>query len=341
MSKYIRVIVIGTFVLSLLAVSHYLYSQSVVVQDGNIADLLAVKSNDEATNLFYLITRETASEYEKMGVTVSDYKVIDLDQDGRKELVLTLNFHSTGAAAPVLVIFAGEDSSSYQRVPGTRPYGKLDEAIVDLDHDGKMEIITAEGMLKYRGTRDPGDWPTIYSLHGTTYIAEESRFIEYYRNLATDLSQKIKQFELDNPLMDSDARNKETLKWLLPMYKALRITGANKEAGLEEAITCSNSSDIEWREVAVTLLEDMGSESALNVLVGMARDPAYPIRRRAIQILHKTGGIKFLPVYEELLSDPYYDTRTQSYPLRETARKYLRSYGITVVGSDGEYKIPK
>jgi hypothetical protein len=346
MSTIARIIVLATCLFCIWAECQSLYCQSDVIQyvNENITDMLAIESNAEAANILYKACRDSAdakSEYEQMGVSVREYKLIDLNQDGRLELVLTLNLHTTGGTAPVRVIFAGDAMSSCQKLRGYKPYGELNNAIVDLDQDGNMEIIMADWILEYQGTRPSVEWPVIYSLSGTTYLPEENRFIEYYRNLVTHLSQKIKQFDQDNPLMDSDARNRKILKWLLPMDKALRVTGMNKSAGMEEAISWSISSDIEWRKIAVELLADIESEAALQLLVGMTNDPEYPIRRRIMQKLHNIGGAKFISVYEKLLSDPYYDARTQSYPLRETASRYLRSYGIRVVGSDGAYRIEK
>lgn len=344
MSMNMRVTAIVGVVFILLATCHSLYCQLTIMQNGNIADLSAVGSNDDATIFLYRICRESLdhkSEYEQIKVAVRGYKIIDLNQDRRMELVLTLNYHSTGDTAPVLVVFADDASSSCQKLPGYTPYGKLDNAITDLDHDGMMEIITADWMIEYKGTRQSVEWPVIYSLQGTTYFAEEGRFIEYYRNLATDMERAIKSYTQENSSMGSDDRDRETLKWLLPMYKALRVTDTNKEAGIDKAIEWAGSSDIDWRKIAVDLLADIGSENALQVLAMMTRDPEYPIRRQTIQKLYKIGGTKFISIYEELLSDPHFDTRTQSYPLRETAKQYLRSFGVNVVGSDGEYRIEK
>jgi hypothetical protein len=346
MSNYIRDVAIAAYALGIMFRSSCLYCQKIDIQyvENDISDMMEVKSNSEAAEILYKACRDSVdaeSEDKQMGVEVRQYKVIDLNKDGRDELVLTLNYHSTGNTAPVRVIFAGEAISSCQYLRGYTPYGQLEDAIADLDHDGKMEIIMAEWMLPYRGTKPPVEWPVIYSLHGTTYIPEEKRFVEYYRKLAADLSQRIRRYELDHPFMDSDTGNRETLKWVLPMCKALRMTGDNKKAGMKEAITWSTSGDSEWREVAVALLADIGNEEALRVLAEMTHDREFLIRLMAVENLHKIGGISFLPVYEELLLDLYYEETTQSYPLRERARQYLKDFGVRVVGSNGHYKVEK
>src|SRR5262245_17100397 len=78
--------------------------------DGRAASALPeVKSASSATELLYRACRSNAanpSEYELLGVTVRDYRLVDLDGDATQELVLTLDYHSTGATAPVLVMSA-------------------------------------------------------------------------------------------------------------------------------------------------------------------------------------------------------------------------------------------
>ena len=274
MRTYIGVIAMVTVIT--LACSSKMFCQSGEDNTGTTVHLNEVQSIDEATSFIYSACRDNSdreSDYKILNVTVREYRRVDLNGDGRLELVVTLDFHSTGGTAPVLVIFASETGTSCQQLKGYAPYGTtLDSAIVDLDNDGKKEIITVDWMLDYHQmTTQPIEWPVVNALLGTKYVPAEHRFIEYYRNLANRLKSEIRHYNQDNPQIDSETRERATLKWQLPMNKALRITGIDKLAGFEDAVKWSELPNIEWKKVAINVLGDIGSEDALKVLVNRAK----------------------------------------------------------------------
>ena len=70
-------------------------------------------------------------------------------------------------------------------------------------------------------------------------------------------------------------------------------------------------------------------------------DPSCLIRESAVQALFRVGRARFVTEYVKLLKDPYYDSDSHQFPVRETVAAILKQLGIHVEGANGNYEVKK
>lgn len=141
-------------------------------------------------------------EFEFKGTTgkyapahLGDYRLIDLNNDGRLELLATADF--TGRAFyETLAVFTNKNGQIQSTDLTDRwAINDLDAAITDLDHDGRKELLLDREPNEYRGTETIPGLTDIYHYDGSRLIQVDRQFKDYYRkDLLPRLQQRLADF---------------------------------------------------------------------------------------------------------------------------------------------------
>jgi len=212
---------------------------------------------------------------------VHDFLVTDLNNDGTKEIVATINAHCSGDSIGILVVYRRNDVKVMAQYFDTH-WGHLKHDIKDIDGDGSFEIITKNVLAESTGHVTCVQWPRIYKWDGQGYTEASRDFPEYYRkivrNLDTNLDQ-LSKVDLEE-LAKSDKMSKEELaKWQqfriadvhVAQFKAKQLLGEEK-AGFDHAVQWSSSTERELRRNAVTVFAGIMDRKSRQYLQKLAKD---------------------------------------------------------------------
>ena len=146
---------------------------------------------------------------------LGDYRLVDLDNDGRLELVAAVDY-SGRAFYTQLAVFTNKEGRIVLAEVSGWAINDLDQVIKDLDHDGRKELLL-DRMPHYRGADTIPGFPDIYQYDGSTLIQVDRQFKDYY------LKQQLPRIQKD--LVDLRAAAAEIQK---------QVTTAQNKLGQEK-----------------------------------------------------------------------------------------------------------
>ena len=206
-----------------------------------------------------------AGNQDDVSLRVGDFRKVDLNGDGRPELVATIDYSGREFYNNLAITW---QESAGPRVQTITVWNmeSLEGAIQDLDGDGKPEILTQELLTPYLGSRPYAVWTSVQSLAGKEYVEASSRFPAFYRNVFLPaLEKKLSELRTAQEKYGIEVTE-------VALYKALRSIGQDREAGLQRALSWSRDPDPLIRIYAVAVLSDIDSAVASEALSRLAED---------------------------------------------------------------------
>jgi hypothetical protein len=146
--------------------------------------------------------REAVPEY------VGEFRVVDLNDDGQLELVCTTDVSGRAFYTTLVVIFQqrGRLARAAVSTHGANMLN-LGSRIVDLNHDGRKEVIVPQLMEEYQGYRSVAELPDIYRFEHGALVKANLEFRAYYREtLIPQLKQKLKALQNEPKTDDQQHR---------------------------------------------------------------------------------------------------------------------------------------
>lgn len=136
---------------------------------------------------------------------VHEYRFADLRGDGQLELVCTLNFGGAEWNQTLLVVSRnGAEFVASTAESNGREIDDLQRRVVDLDHDGRNELLVPTLLGNYRGARPTAEMIHVYKLDGARLYLADNEFPGYYRLREAELRRKVA--DLDRQAMAGDAQ---------------------------------------------------------------------------------------------------------------------------------------
>lgn len=203
---------------------------------------------------------------EDVDLKVGDFRKVDLNGDGREELVATVDYSGRELYNSVIVTWQEPEGPRVETITVWN-MESLEGAIQDLDGDGKLEILTQELLTPYLGVRPYAVWTSVRSWTGKEYVEASSRFTTFYENVILPaLKEKLAQFRQAEEKHSAEVTE-------VALYKVLRIVGQDREAGLQRALSWSSEPDALSRIYAVAVLRDIEGAAAVEALRRLTKDP--------------------------------------------------------------------
>lgn len=197
MSKeyFVRTVLVG-FLLGILvvggAVSNTLLEEARKLSwdTQNIEALKALFPNEASVESFL---KEAKPDLAEIGTTVGEYEITDLKNDGKLEIVATID--SSGRAFYNTIYVVQKVNPEFQMIeiwaPGTNILD-LKSRIVDLNHDGVKELLVPRLLTSPRFQTYPrAIIDDVYEWDGVGFRKADASFKDYYRSLLPRLQSEL------------------------------------------------------------------------------------------------------------------------------------------------------
>ena len=205
--------------------------------------------------------------------TLGDFRILDLDNDGRADLIATVDYSGRSFFNNLLILHDDGGQLTVQKIHVWN-MESLDGAVQDLDGDGRIEILLRQNLTPYLGARPTAAWTAVFSFDGSSWVDQSAAFPQRYD------SQVLPGIERElaaSGASDSGISGGDYRKDLLTIErdKVLRVLGRSPVAGLDWALSLARSEDPVRRIFALSILADAGGPEASSALkmLGGDRDP--------------------------------------------------------------------
>lgn len=201
---------------------------------------------------------------------LGDFRVLDLDYDGRADLIATIDSSGRGFFNHLLVLHENGEQLTVQEVD-VWDMESLDGAVQDLDGDGRPELLLRKNLTPYLGARPMAAWTAVFGFDGKQLVDRSVLFTQFYDSVLSRIDRDIA------------ASNTEIRRDVLSIErdKVLRVLGRSVDAGLTSALRLVGSEDPVRRIFALSVLSDIeGSESA-SALRSLSKDLDPEVSARA------------------------------------------------------------
>jgi len=202
-------------------------------------------------------------------MTVGDFKVVDLNGDGRPELVATVDYTGRNFFNTIAVVWQTR-SGLRMRTIDTWNVETLEDALRDLDGDGKLEILAPQLLTPYLGVRPYAAWTSVQALTGNDYADQSPKFRSFYEKTVIPVLQQ----QVEDARATGEKHNVEVAE--VALFKVMRVTGDAK-AGLQRALAWSEDADPLARIYAVSVLSDIDDRDAVQAITKLAADPDHEV----------------------------------------------------------------
>jgi hypothetical protein len=164
--------------------------------------------------------------------------------------------------------------------------GLLASDLVDLDGDGFDEVISSEFATGYQGVSTPPlYWYTIYSFKNGLPQDVSGQFREFYRVEVEYWAHALERIVMPPVGCDSkESRNIEAQITFLRLKYQRRILGDSK-AGLQEAASWAESSEVYLQQLALMTLREINDPASIAVIKKLAASKNQGVCREAVGAL--------------------------------------------------------
>ncbi len=214
-----------------------------------------------------------SSPVTELTTKVGDFRVMDLNGDGRPDLLATLDYSGRGFYNTVGVVWADGSKLRLQKLD-TWNLRSLQNVAEDLDGDGRMELILPEQLTAYAGAGAMATWHAVYALDSQgQYVERSAGFRTFYEQRELPLVESKIVAAKENPegLEPGEATNLvQALE--VERDKIYRVLGRDSRAGMSSALEWAKSGDRVSRILALGVLEDIDDPVAARALHELSQD---------------------------------------------------------------------
>lgn len=143
----------------------------------NYNRLQALLTSSSVTDL---VNRQLGSA--EVPATVGEFRLVDLNNEGKLELVCTADFSGRGFFTTVAVLSMrnGKVTASQVSTNGASMEG-LDSHLVDLNHEGKQELLIPRLIDQYAGAKPVAMFTDVYKWQDGALVQSDKQFRNYYQ----------------------------------------------------------------------------------------------------------------------------------------------------------------
>ena len=201
----ISAILIGSSV-SLASPSLVEQAQTIQWNEASRGELQSLLNSPSAIQMF----ANSALGATDLPANIGEYSFVDLSGDGNFELVATLDYSGRGFYT-TLVIFSninGKIHATQAKTNGAS-IDNLQASIVDLNHDGRHELLVPRLMGQYHGADPVPMFTDIYVFRQGVLVQADSQFKFYYRDeRLPKLTARLDLLRSGRATADSDVAQK-------------------------------------------------------------------------------------------------------------------------------------
>lgn len=187
---------------------------------------------------------------------IGEFTWADLEGDGQYELIMTLDVNGRAFFNALEIFWRDQSGNITHQEIGGWAFHDLNEAIRDLNGDGKDELIVPTRLLSY-STAETFTWPVVYRIKDRRYVEASRDFPAFYKDeVLPQLDKKISAPATKTiPGLD-----REETRAVLSMERAkiLRVIGSDPTAGLQQAYQWMSSDDPRLLQNAAATFQDIG-----------------------------------------------------------------------------------
>lgn len=157
-------------------------------------------------------------DFEIPRISVDEFVVKDINNDGRYEVVATID--TTCTVCPNLVIIIANLNNRIILFEIPDEYASLENDVVDLDRNGTYEILS-KSPLSTETIAGPEymPWVDIYEWNENKYVKSNKKFVDYYKNVYIPKQEtSIKELESlmrsvqEGTVQDAQEKEKEIVR---------------------------------------------------------------------------------------------------------------------------------
>jgi hypothetical protein len=256
----------------------------------------ALASPCQATQRFKLPT--ASGEVEKFlkmlhadefsGLAVGDFRIVDLDGDGQEELVSTIDFSSRQFFNRLVVVSRRADTFRWQ-VLDTWNLESLQDAIQDLDGDGRQELILPQPLTPYVGGSLVATWRCVFSRAGDgDYETDKGKVITFLRD--TELGRirlAISQTKSRANDLEGEYFFNRLAALEVERFKLESLDGEISPGELDFALALAKDRAVAQRALAIGILREIDDLQSTRALRHLTSDSNPAIADEALDILRK------------------------------------------------------
>jgi hypothetical protein len=192
------------------------------------------------------------------GVTVCSAAEVDLDGDGRLELIASVDYSGRRFCNTLAVVEKGRSS-----VPLVSDTWGMDNVRKSLkrDADGSLMLVVPTGFTDYEGAECMTLWRRLFKLQHGALVDVSASYPDFYTSRKREVDAAIAKMD---PTKATCA--------LIESDKLDRFLGASPAAGYKRAVRWMRSSDPAMRKRAARVFADIGDAGSLANLQKLARD---------------------------------------------------------------------
>jgi hypothetical protein len=198
---------------------------------------------------------------------VGDFRFASLIGDGSLQLVASVDYSGRRFFNTVLVVRRTATGYAVQKLPALDAES-LAAAILDLDGDGRMELVLPMALTPYLGAGYPqAKWTAIYAWSGRLFVERTAAYAGYYREgVLAPLRQRLMNAAVANAAVPLAVARIEH-------DKALRVLpAANPGGGIATAQALASDADPKLRILGAAVAADLGSTDGDALLASLAAD---------------------------------------------------------------------
>jgi hypothetical protein len=236
-------------------------------------------------------------------IHLCDFRIADLDMDGRYELVASIDYSGRQFCNTVLVVGPGTAKAAnfFVRTVQAWNVSNVGSMYTPDGPGGRITLAVPQPLTDYDGAECVATWPVLYRLdHGRLNdVSAAPEFHAFYRSQYDALGSEAgagafggkpaspaSPVQAKKTITDPNAPCK-----LITLDKLARFLGFHATAGLDRAQLWMNSGDTALRRKAVRVFADIGTDAAQSSLVTMShdRDPVVAQSAR-LELAHPAGS---------------------------------------------------